>query len=50
MAALAIILRAYESLPLQQKITVFTDSAIVLNLAKYKPINGREKRLISYLN
>ena len=50
MAALGISLKTYESLLLHQQITVFTDSAIVLNLARYKPVNAREKRLLAYLS
>ena len=49
MSAVGVVLRAYESLLINQPITVFTDSTIVLNLQKYRPVNAREKRLILFL-
>ena len=49
MAALALSLKAYESLLLHLPITVFTDSSVVLNIRKYKPVNAREKRLLAYI-
>jgi len=48
--ALGLSLRAYENLFLQNEINVFTDNCIVLNIAKYKPLNNRERRLISYIS
>ena len=48
--ALGLSLRAYETLFLQNEINVFTDNCIVLNIAKYKPLKNREKRLITYIS
>jgi len=50
LSALALTLKAYESFLLHLDINVFTDNAVVLQLAKYKPINNREKRLVAYLS
>ena len=50
LSALALTLRAYESFLLHLDINVFSDNAVVVQLAKYKPINNREKRLIAYLS
>jgi len=50
LSALALTLKAYESFLLHLDINVFTDNAVVLQLAKYKPINNREKRLVAHLS
>jgi len=50
MTALALMLKTYEPLLLHLDIVCFTDNSIVHNIAKYKPINNRERRLIAYLS
>jgi len=50
MCAVGVVLKSYESLLINQPITIFTDSTIVLNLQKYRFINAREKRLILFLS
>ena len=50
MLALGLSLRAHETLFLGSEINVFTDNAIILNIAKYQAINNREKRLLAYIS
>ena len=49
LAALALAIKQYDYFLIHQKITVFTDNSAVIHLDKWKPINARLRRLISYL-
>ena len=49
MQALAMTLRHFEYILLHKRINVFSDNAVVVDLAKYRPVNAREARLIAYL-
>lgn len=50
MQALAMTLCHYEYILLHKTINVFSDNAVVAQLAKHRPINAREARLIAYLS
>jgi len=50
MQALAMTLRHYEYILLHKNINVFSDNAVVVQLAKHRPMNAREARLIAYLS
>jgi len=40
----------YEYILLHKTINVFSDNAVVVQLAKHRPMNAREARLIAYLS
>jgi len=42
-------LRHFEYILLHKTINVFSDNVVVVDLAKYRPVNARESRLIAYL-
>jgi len=50
MQALAMTLRHYEYILLHKTINVFSDKAVVVQLAKHRPIIAREARLIANLS
>ena len=47
MQALAMTLRHFEYILLHKTINVFSDNAVVVQLAKHRPINARAARLIA---
>jgi len=49
MHALTMTLRHYECILLHKTI-IFSDNAVVVQLAKYRPMNAREARSIAYLS
>jgi len=50
MQALAMTLRHYEYIVLLKTTNIFSDNAVVVQLAKHRPMNAREARLIAYLS
>ena len=49
LSALALALRQYESFAIHKQVTVLTDNSPVLHVDKWRCVNARERRLITYL-